>query len=109
NPAHLALEYVDDLRELIDPILAQEMADAGDSWIGSLGKGLPGAFRAHRSELPNAEYPAAIAHARLPEEDRARTVELDKKPDNGESRQEKWQDDQTEHDVGAAFHLGVKR
>src|SRR4051794_14656209 len=82
DDAHVSLEDVEELRELVERGAAQELPDPGDAWI-VLDLEQPVSLvlfdqtslqrlgvRDHRPELENAERLAMSADPRLPEEDR---------------------------------------
>ena len=95
HDGHLAQEHVDELRELVDRVLADEPADLGDAGVvlhlehGSsdlvllfkLGQALVGVL-VHGSELPHAErgqaaVGAGLAHANLAVEGVALALQAD--------------------------------
>src|SRR5689334_5645327 len=83
DPAHLALQDVDDLRELIEPVAAQEASDTGDSQIvldGEVRTLLR--LRPHRAEFEHREDATAKADSTLAKEERSGAVDPDRERDH---------------------------
>ena len=125
NDGHLAKEHVDELRELVDGVLADELADLRDAWVvlhlehGAGDLVLPPELRqalvgvpVHAAELPHAEGGQAavavgLAHADLAVE----RVALALKADGGGQHQARDGDDgehaAAEHDVERALYGAI--
>src|SRR5262249_25009137 len=85
DEAHFATEHVDQLRELVERQPAQEPPDRRPPWIiGHRPDGAAQLLRVllHRTELPDAEYPAIEPHALLTVEHRTSRGELDQQRDH---------------------------
>src|SRR5262245_4736187 len=87
DQAHVTAQDVDELRELVEPRLAQEASQARDAGVADLGpdgSGLALGVDVHRAQLEEHEHAAVLAHALLPEEHGPRGIEL---AEDGKDRQ----------------------
>src|SRR5690606_28566783 len=90
NPAHLPADDVDDLRQLVEPRTAQDLAEAGNALVarsrhegvtaGRIGRPV------HGTKLDHAKKAAAISHAGLPNERRTAAVPADSESDDAHQR-----------------------
>src|SRR3954447_20079479 len=97
DQAHVALEHVQQLRQLVERGAAQERAEARAAVVGldPAGRGVGRKVgqlewlggRAHRAELPHLELAPVEAIARLPEEDRPADGQQCPHREQGEERQ----------------------
>src|SRR5690625_7933504 len=93
---HRPLQYVEELRELVDRGPADKSPDAGHARVLArclLHANLRHPLMIHRPELVDVEALIVEAKARLAEQDRPRAVELDRDRDRYQKRRE---DDQTD-------------
>src|SRR5262245_7630034 len=85
DEAHVAQQYVDELGELVEVVLAQEGADWRAARVvggGEDGAGVLLGVVHHRAELVDLERPTVEGHALLADQDRARpATELDQHAD----------------------------
>ena len=106
DEAHLALEDVDDLRDLVEREAAEDTPDAGDARIVTdleertlglvrvLEPGLQGRrFGDHRPELEHRELSLAHADPPVDVENRAARAELDRERDQQPERQDEHGDE----------------
>ena len=89
DPAHLTLQYVPDLGQLVDPRAAQEAADARDPVVIVAGhRGASPVTRIarcnhpHRAKLDHHDRRAGMADPLLPEQHRPAVVQLDRHRDD---------------------------
>lgn len=118
DPAHLALENVEDLRQLIDPVLADDAPHARDPAVAA-GRETwtrPVGTHVHGAKLEALEMSPAVANAHLSVEHRPRAVELDggsRKRENDECQREGQDgcddvDDALNEQVGPLREEGVE-
>ena len=125
HDGHLAQEHVDELRELVDGVLADELADPGDARVlfhlehGAgdlvlpleLGEALVGVL-VHAAELPHAEGGQAavavgLAHANLTVERVALALQADGRRQHKARDGDDGQHAAAEHDVEGTLHGAV--
>ena len=120
DEAHLALQHVDDLRNLVEREAAEEPPDARDPRVLAdleeralgfvlvleLGLELGGA-RDHRAELQHRKLALPDADAAIDEEDRPARVELDRKRDERPHREPDHDDERAHEEVEAALDRPV--
>ena len=80
HEAHVVLEHVEELRQLVDARLADDPAHARNAGVVFGGPFGDARFRvlAHGAELDQLELPAVLAHPALEIKDRARRIEFDR-------------------------------
>ena len=106
DEAHVAVEDVPDLRQLVEAGGADEGADARDARVvvsRELRAGVLLGVDAHRAELVDLVGLAEAAGADLAVEGRAAVLELDGEGDGDHERQGKDEGDAGEHDVDGAL------
>src|SRR2546429_2533958 len=90
--AHSPLQHVDELRQLVEGVAAQEGAEAGHALI--VARRLPDDFAVlrdpHRTELVDLDLPAIEAVAALPEQHRPGRAQLDPDRDRGQQRSDEY-------------------
>jgi hypothetical protein len=100
DDAHLAAQDVPELGQLVEPGLAEEVADRGDPRVPRAGEREAGHFELHRAELEHRERLAPAADAAGPVEDRSGGVEKhrdrDQQPRREGERKDEEEDDQIE-------------
>ena len=105
HDAHAPLQHIDELGQLVQGILAQEGADAGDAVIAPLR--LPDLFavlaHAHGAELVHQDFFAIQSVAALLEYDRPGRVQLDGDGDEQQQRRDQGQDEEGQDDVAGAL------
>ncbi len=110
DQAHVAFEYVPELRELIDVIFPHESPNleapgiilrAPDRARGGLG------VDAHASDLENLKCASAAAGATLLVENRARGLQVHDKRENRNDEHGDSEADQSPQDIRHAFHEPV--
>ena len=114
DDGHLALQDVDQLRQLIKARAAQEPSNARHSRVVALGllNFLAVFGNGHGSELEDPEDRVVLAVPALTEEDRSRAVELDRQSDQREQRRQKREryssDDKIDHRLQQPVALGER-
>ena len=108
HQAHLASKHVDELREFVDPELAEDPADARDPRIVVAGPDRAGELlgvRSHRPELDEHEGLRSQAQPLLLEEHRPPGVHLDEQRHQGKHQDRDRCQEQRRHDhVGEPLH-----
>ena len=113
--AHLAAQYVEQLRQFVDAGRADDAADTRDPVVVATGRAPAlqvARLDAHAAKLVHQEQAVAVADALLAEEDRATAVELDRNRDDQQQRREKCQRDRRQQHVDAALDdpvIGAQR
>src|ERR687897_1522726 len=110
DEAHLSLEDVPELRELVEAEAAQDLPDRGQARVGlELEEGGRGVRRAvdaqpHRAELEHLEDPATLGDALLTEENRSARAEADGDGDRGPEGNADHQGGRCHQHVEGALH-----
>src|SRR4029077_8592433 len=69
HQAHIPLEHIEKLRQLIKLVFSERSAGIRDAVIARHRDDAAAAVTEHCAKFPDAERPAVSAHSRLPEED----------------------------------------
>ncbi len=112
DQAHLSAHDVPELRQLVDGRLAQHAADARDPAVACVD-GVAGSLVLgpvdHRPQLQQLEVLAVLPNSRLPEEDRAAVLELDRDRGGGEQWADDSEPERCAHDIQCAIHSPIRR
>lgn len=111
HEGHLATEDVEQLRQLIEVVGADEAADLGQARVVIAGvERRPGGLgvRAHRAEFVDLERAAEAADALLLVEDGAAVLALDRDRNDEEQRAEHDQAARADEDAEQALHTSLK-
>src|SRR5690606_16084656 len=107
DPAHLAREDIDDLRELVDAKLSQEDTNGCHSRILVFCVAMPVLLaHLHGAQLEDLENATAKAHALLHEEDRAPAGELDCQAGEQDDERKDWQHKHAQDQVDQTLRAG---
>ena len=108
HQAHGPLQHVDELGQLVEPVPAQDRADAGDARVMRQRERQAAPRRAidHGAQFVDAKRPAAAAHALLAKEHRPRRVELDRQRHQREQGREQDEATGRQHQIEAALAAG---
>lgn len=112
HEAHLPLQDVDHLRQLIEPQRPEQPTDRGDPGVVGNGQHRPQVLLRiveHGTELDRVKGPAVQADPLLAVEEGAGGRELDSGADHQHERQEQHQADQGEYQVKQALRLLLPR
>lgn len=106
DDAHLSAQYVDELRQLVQPRASQDPADPGYAGIPLPGPLGPGLLRVldHGPELEAVVLPAVLAHSLLHVEDGPSRIQLDRHGREQEHRGEDGEGGEGEEDVHDPLH-----
>ena len=110
DDAHLSLQNVEDLRELIQARPAQEAPAPGDKGIRriqQMGRHVVRRVDAHRPELVDIEIGLSLSHTLLLEQHRAGRVKPDPDRQNGQHRAEHNQPNQGYHQVEQPLDISL--
>ena len=109
HQAHVADKYVDQLRQLVKLVFADEVAGPRNPGIMAADGDQPLFVRAdaHRTELEQPEVSVIPPDARLPIEHRPSGIRLDPDGKDGKQRKEDKQPEAAGHDVKKTFQNGL--
>ncbi len=109
NQAHVPLEDVEELRQLVDAQLADHLAHPGDAHVAILSKLCTGLLRilAHAAELVDAKILVALPHPVLQEHHGPRALQLDEDGRHQHQGGEQRDRDQRGQDVHSPLDEGI--
>ncbi|MNN13088.1 hypothetical protein D3C81_1261070 [compost metagenome] len=109
DQAHIARQHVPQLRQLVQPVLADHAAHACDAGILARREARGGVgLDAHAAKLEHREHLAEAADARLPEQHRPRLFEADGQRGQRRQRQGERHEAQRGCDVDQTLHEAIE-
>ena len=108
DQAHLALENVPELRQLIELRPGEECAQTREALILLLDERGPARSLVHLSKLQHLQLTAPASYATAPVEDAAPAFELDRRGDDDEQRRQEQEYRRGDYDVECALERAVE-
>src|SRR5262245_60578589 len=107
DPAHVAPEDIDDLRQFVETILAQKPPQPSNPLVVCGGVIPSTMIMRHRPQFKDGERPAAVTRASLTIKNRPRRVELDENCADAEYRGNDGQGKQRDQKIDGALELRI--